>query len=283
MALHDRGMVDMGWVGFATGGSRRGGMGRVATEESGSMRSGSGLDWEPGTIWNVKAWQNLPCPFHAPKIQLNRGMFSPLNSVNGAISEANKTDYNLNTLTINLTPITMKLQYLSISQNKLTGRIPSFIGNLSSLIVLGVGYNNLEGEIPQEICRLKSLKWLSTGINKLTGTFPSCLYNMSSLTVLAATENQLNGTLPPNMFHTLPNLRVFEIGGNKISGPIPPSITNTSILSILEIGGHFRGQVPSLGKLQNLQILNLSPNNLAMVYARVEDGKQTWAGKLGQT
>ncbi|KAH1044152.1 hypothetical protein GLYMA_09G216400v4 [Glycine max] len=155
-----------------------------------------------------------------------------------------------------------KLQYLSISQNKLTGRIPSFIGNLSSLIVLGVGYNNLEGEIPQEICRLKSLKWLSTGINKLTGTFPSCLYNMSSLTVLAATENQLNGTLPPNMFHTLPNLRVFEIGGNKISGPIPPSITNTSILSILEIGGHFRGQVPSLGKLQNLQILNLSPNNL---------------------
>ncbi|KAL5143334.1 putative LRR receptor-like serine/threonine-protein kinase [Glycine soja] len=155
-----------------------------------------------------------------------------------------------------------KLQYLSISQNKLTGRIPSFIGNLSSLIVLGVGYNNLEGEIPQEICRLKSLKWLSAGINKLTGTFPSCLYNMSSLTVLAATENQLNGTLPPNMFHTLPNLRVFEIGGNKISGPIPPSITNTSILSVLEIGGHFRGQVPSLGKLQNLQILNLSPNNL---------------------
>lgn len=58
MALHDRGMVDMGWVGFATGGSRRGGMGRVATEESGSMRSGSGLDWGR-PFWILGEWNRV--------------------------------------------------------------------------------------------------------------------------------------------------------------------------------------------------------------------------------
>ncbi|KAG5006588.1 hypothetical protein JHK85_025130 [Glycine max] len=36
-------------------------------------------------------------------------------------------------------------------------------------------------------------------------------------------------------------------------GPIPPFITNESILSVLEIGGNqFTGQVPPLGKLQDL-------------------------------
>ncbi|RDY02118.1 putative LRR receptor-like serine/threonine-protein kinase, partial [Mucuna pruriens] len=156
-----------------------------------------------------------------------------------------------------------KLQLLFVNKNELTGRIPSFIGNLSSLTQLSVDSNNLEGDIPQEICLLKNLTFVALGVNKLTGTFPSCLYNISSLTQFLAPENQLNGSLPPNMFHTLPNLRLFEIGGNQISGPIPLSITNASILSTLDIGANnFVGQVPSLEKLQDLQYLALALNNL---------------------
>ncbi|RDX97166.1 putative LRR receptor-like serine/threonine-protein kinase, partial [Mucuna pruriens] len=156
-----------------------------------------------------------------------------------------------------------KLQYLMVYNNQLTGRVPSFIGNLSSLTVLSVGGNNLEGNIPHQICHLKSLAFVSLYVNNLTGTFPSCFYNISSLTVISATQNQFHGSLPPNMFHTLPNLKVLELGQNQISGSIPPSITNASFLSILDIkGNHFTGQVPSLGKLQDLQRLSFSLNNL---------------------
>ncbi|CAJ1930872.1 unnamed protein product [Sphenostylis stenocarpa] len=156
-----------------------------------------------------------------------------------------------------------KLHSLNVGKNKLTGGISPFIGNVSSLIYLSVLVNNLEGDIPQQICNLKSLAFVYVSANKLTGTFPSCLYNMSSLTDIAASLNQFNGSLPPDMFYTLPNLRLFVIGANQISGPIPYSITNASILSSLQISGnYFTGQVPSLGKLQHLSFISLENNSL---------------------
>jgi len=87
---------------------------------------------------------------------------------------------------------------------------------------------------------------------------------MSSLSLISAPENQLNGSLSPNMFNTLPNLELIAIAMNQISGPIPPSITNASVLLVIDISeNHFTGKVPtSLGKLQDLQYLSLYRNNL---------------------
>ncbi|AES95484.2 LRR receptor-like kinase family protein [Medicago truncatula] len=156
-----------------------------------------------------------------------------------------------------------KLQMLGISNNNLTGRIPPFIGNLSSLIVLSVGNNHLEGEIPVEICSLKNLTGLALAVNKLRGSFPSCLYNMSSLTGISVGPNDFNGSLPSNMFNTLSNLQYFAIGRNEFSGTIPISIANASSLLQLDLSrNNFVGQVPSLGKLHNLQRLNLGSNKL---------------------
>ncbi|XP_029130700.1 probable LRR receptor-like serine/threonine-protein kinase At3g47570 [Cajanus cajan] len=156
-----------------------------------------------------------------------------------------------------------RLQEMYVTRNQLTGGVPSFIGNLSSLTDLVVVENNLEGHIPQEICCLKSLTILLLDINKLAGAFPSCLYNMSSLTRMSAAENMLiNGSLPHNMFHTLPNLQTLSISHNQFSGQFPFSITNASNLSKLNIGrNNFVGQIPSLGRLQDLQKLSLSWNN----------------------
>ncbi|RDY01287.1 putative LRR receptor-like serine/threonine-protein kinase, partial [Mucuna pruriens] len=156
-----------------------------------------------------------------------------------------------------------RLQYFYVAKNNLTGEVPPSIGNLSSLIDLSVGLNNLEGEIPQEICSLKNLSLMSVPINKLSGTLPSCLYNISSLTLFSTPDNQFSGSLPPNMFHTLPNLQGFSIGGNLFSGPIPISITNATVPQVLSFSGNtFTGQVPNLGKLKDLRWLGLSDNNL---------------------
>ncbi|RDX84314.1 putative LRR receptor-like serine/threonine-protein kinase, partial [Mucuna pruriens] len=156
-----------------------------------------------------------------------------------------------------------KLERMSLGENNLIGAIPPSTGNLSSLTVLSMGVNYLEGNIPPEICHLKNLAMISLHVNKLISTFPSCLYNMSSLTIISAADNQFNGSLPPNMFHTLPDLREFLLGGNHISGQIPTSIANASILQTLDVGkNHLVGQVSSLGKLQDLWFLSLYSNNL---------------------
>jgi len=119
-----------------------------------------------------------------------------------------------------------KLQGMTIRNNNLTGGIPSFIGNLSCLTHLDASLNNFEGDIAQEICCRKHLTFLGLGDNNLSGKIPSCLYNISSLISLEVTQNKLHGSFPPNMFHTLPNLKIFAFGENQFSGPIPISIAN---------------------------------------------------------
>ncbi|CAL5184961.1 unnamed protein product [Lathyrus oleraceus] len=155
------------------------------------------------------------------------------------------------------------LQSFYIWKNNLTGGIPSFIGNLSYLTEISVNYNHLEGDIPKEVCRLKNLTTLTCAVNNLSGMIPSCLYNLSSLTGLVTTKNNIHGSLPPNLFHTLPKLEHFLIGGNQISGTIQTSIINVSSFVEFDISqNQFVGQVPTLGKQKDLQLLNLEINNL---------------------
>ncbi|GAU44774.1 hypothetical protein TSUD_27430 [Trifolium subterraneum] len=86
---------------------------------------------------------------------------------------------------------------------------------------------------------------------------------MSLLTAISAAANHFHGSLPPNMFHTIPTLLQFFIGGNQFSGPIPTSIENASMLVYFDISqNHFVGQVPSFGKLKDFRRLNLEGNNL---------------------
>ncbi|KAI4357659.1 hypothetical protein L6164_001594 [Bauhinia variegata] len=156
-----------------------------------------------------------------------------------------------------------KLERLFLSTNMLTGQIPTSIGNLSSLSTLHAQENSLEGSPPEEIGHMKNLTILNISVNKLSGKLPSSLYNMSSLTKIYLTSNQFRGSLPANMFVTLPSLQQFAMAYNQMSGPIPTSVTNASKLILLDfVDNHLVGQVPSLGNLKDLQILNLAENSL---------------------
>ncbi|KAK2373446.1 putative LRR receptor serine/threonine-protein kinase [Trifolium repens] len=156
-----------------------------------------------------------------------------------------------------------KLQRMYVYTNKLTGGIPSSIGNLSSVTQFSFADNDLEGVIPQTICHLKNLKILLVSVNNLSGTPPSCLYNISSLTRFSMAINIFHGPLPVNMFHTLPNIQEFAISRNHFSGSIPTSINASSSINYFDIpDNNFVGQVPSLGKLKDLYLLNLESNNL---------------------
>ncbi|KAL2626829.1 hypothetical protein AAZX31_07G146200 [Glycine max] len=155
------------------------------------------------------------------------------------------------------------LEELLIGRNYLTRQIPPSIGNLSSLTCLSLRSNKLEGNIPKEIGYLKNLRILRVSDNKLSGYIPLSLYNLSSLNVFIITKNQFNGSFPVNLFLTLPNLNFFAVGANQFSGSIPTSITNASGIQTLDIGNNLLvGQVPSLGKLKDISILQLNLNKL---------------------
>ncbi|KEH43257.1 LRR receptor-like kinase [Medicago truncatula] len=156
-----------------------------------------------------------------------------------------------------------KLEYFNVARNNLIGRIPPSIWNLSSLTVLDFWYNHLEGNIPEEIGFLKKLTKMSVSENKLSGMLPFSLYNLSSLTHLHTAGNQFHGSLPTNVFTTLPNIRQFWFASNRFSGPIPSSISNASRIQMFDIGfNNFVGQIPNLGKLQDLSVLAVGENNL---------------------
>ncbi|MED6144767.1 hypothetical protein PIB30_018615 [Stylosanthes scabra] len=155
------------------------------------------------------------------------------------------------------------LKKLFLISNNFSGSIPSSMGNLSSLVLLSLPYNNLEGNIPPEIGHLKNLVNISLAVNKLSGKIPHSLYNLSSLFGLTLSFNQFEGALPSNMFFNLPNLRIIELDGNQFSGPIPTSITAAASLQLVDFSiNNFLGQVPNLGSLQNLSVLDLGTNDL---------------------
>ena len=152
------------------------------------------------------------------------------------------------------------------ANNNLTGRIPASLRNLSSLTLLSVGDNNLEGSIPEELGRT-TIERIQLGINRLTGTIPSSLYNLSNMRDIELGANNLEGSLSLDIgvaFHHLSQLVLPE---NRFTGPVPSSLFNASMLEGTFLPKtSFTGLVPpNMGRLRNLQTINMALNQLGSV------------------
>ncbi|SVC98725.1 uncharacterized protein METZ01_LOCUS351579, partial [marine metagenome] len=73
---------------------------------------------------------------------------------------------------------------LDLSNNGLTGEIPTGIGNLINLTYLNLSHNELSGEIPTEIGNLTNLAELALSRNQLSGEIPSEIGNLTNLSIL---------------------------------------------------------------------------------------------------
>ena len=172
---------------------------------------------------------------------------------------------NGNNLTGTLVPLNLpKLVFLDLSNNQITGNIPSEFGNLSELRVLELSSNNLSGNIPADLSALEFLSVLSLGFNQLEGKIPDEVGNLTNLTDLYLENNQLMGNIP-STFGNLIHLVEMDLETNLLDGNIPNELENMEDLKILDLSDNqLQGDIPiKLGNLISLEGLFIGLNKLS--------------------
>ncbi len=156
------------------------------------------------------------------------------------------------------------LTELWLYSNQLSGSIPSELGDLANLTVLGLTFNQLSGEIPSELGNLANLTGLQLSSNQLSGAIPSELGNLANLTYLNLADNELSGSIPIELGN-LANLTVLNLNSNQLSGEIPSELGNLANLTELWLSkNQLSGAIPfELGNLANLTKLSLWANRLS--------------------
>ncbi|KAF5765354.1 putative protein kinase RLK-Pelle-LRR-III family [Helianthus annuus] len=180
------------------------------------------------------------------------------------------------------------LKNLSLSGNRLTGRIVPNLGSMFSLQYLDLSGNEFYGPVPEKINDLYGLSYLNLSRNNFTGGFPNGIGNLQQLAVLDLHSNSLWGDLGV-LFSQLRNVQYVDLSDNafygslSIDGGVIPSVVNTVQyvnLSRNRLGGGFfsddvfvlfrnlhvldlsdnglNGKLPSFGGLPNLEVLRLS-------------------------
>lgn len=181
--------------------------------------------------------------------------------VNGRVIHLILTDNNLTgSIPSDIGKLT-GLKGINISSNKIAGSLPKEIGMLSDLYDLTISFNEFSGPIPPEIGNLTNLRTLQAGFNKFTGQIPSSIGQLGSLSMLSLAGNQLTGNIPDQVCN-LAQLTSLVVSQNQLTGSLPQNIGNLSRLSSLSVAKNkLSGTLPSsLGALSNLTVFSIEDN-----------------------
>ncbi|GKB54560.1 leucine-rich repeat-containing protein [Tanacetum coccineum] len=155
----------------------------------------------------------------------------------------------------------MDVGSIILSDNKLTGSLPSRLFESVSLSILALSRNNFSGELPKNLGNARAIMILMLSGNNLSGRIPVSISNIYRLLLLDLSRNKFSGDRFP-VFGDNPLLAYIDLSYNEFSGTIPSSFsTETRILSL---GGNmFSGDLPqNLTNLVNLEHLDLHDNNI---------------------
>ncbi|XP_038680876.1 receptor-like protein 7 [Tripterygium wilfordii] len=182
-----------------------------------------------------------------------------------------------------------KLEILNLIGNKIHGKIPSWLWNISraTLEVVVLGFNSLTGfEQPELISRLHNLKVLMVRGNKIqdpvprpppsihdytfsnnsfSGEISATFCNLPYVYALDLSFNNLSGMLPQCLFDKVNNLNILNLEQNFFHGTIPETLTNGSKLRMINLGHNaLQGTLPrSLTNHRMLEFLNLGDNQIS--------------------
>ncbi|CAO2815346.1 unnamed protein product [Amaranthus hypochondriacus] len=181
------------------------------------------------------------------------------------------------------------IEFLDLSQNRLTGPMPVTTSQFLHLNHLNLSRNSLKGSLPKVMTQFPKLSVLDLSFNQLDGPLQSGLLTMptlqelhlagnsfaetiefspppgqSDLRVLDLADNHLSGYFPDG-FGSLTGLEVLNLAGNNFSGSLPTSMNDMNSLTSLDISeNHFTGSLPT-NLSSNLLSFNASYNDLSGV------------------
>ena len=155
------------------------------------------------------------------------------------------------------------LEFLDLSYNDLSMEIPTEIGNyLPNISTLVLSNNRLTGGIPSSMRRLSKLELLLLHNNLLTGEIPTWLFNFKGLTALYVGGNRLiwNNSVTVEIAPN-PSLNRLHLKSCGLVGEIPKWISNQTGLRFLDLSkNNLRGELPEWFVEMRFEGLILSDN-----------------------
>jgi Leucine-rich repeat (LRR) protein len=224
-----------------------------ATELSSNYLTGTleGVAFSDSVLYFSCAENHLSGPF--PGVFRNTNILAYLNlssnHLSGQLSQqavSNLLRVNFLYLSDNLLsgtlPATLQelqsLSFLFMDENLLSGPLPGFIGSLPALSSLNMSNNRLSGTLPPSLAQLAKLNVLMLSSNRITGSIGTVFSGsgLLKLTVIQLNNNQLTGALPDSLAQ-LPSLQVFAAVSNCFEGSIPESLCSSGSLNTLALDG----------------------------------------------
>ncbi|WVZ51107.1 hypothetical protein U9M48_002284, partial [Paspalum notatum var. saurae] len=148
------------------------------------------------------------------------------------------------------------LRWLYLNSNQLTGPIPQFPVLLLSF---DISDNNFSGSLPSNF-GTPNIQYLNLATNHITGPIPQSICNFKTLIALNLANNLFNGEFP--LCPEPMRVKILILRNNRLSGKFPASLKTWSDLYILDLAWNkFSGRLPTwIGDFSGLQILQLSHN-----------------------
>ncbi|XP_022761442.1 probably inactive leucine-rich repeat receptor-like protein kinase At5g48380 [Durio zibethinus] len=110
---------------------------------------------------------------------------------------------------------------ISLTNMGLKGQFPLGIENCLRLTWLNLSNNELSGPIPSNISQILPFgAALDLSFNRFSGNIPKQISNCSFLSTLRLDNNQLTGLIPPELA-LLNRIKKFSVANNQLYGPVP--------------------------------------------------------------
>ncbi|GKY98972.1 hypothetical protein MPSEU_000852900 [Mayamaea pseudoterrestris] len=135
---------------------------------------------------------------------------------------------------------------INLSQNSLSGPIPTALGLMTMLYTLQLNSNRLSGSIPTQLAGCTRLRFMDLANNPLLeGTIPSQIQEMTSLVTWTMHNTSISGALPSQLAQ-LTSLSSLDLSETRISGTLPTEFAQLPQLRILQFyKTNLSGSVPS--------------------------------------